>query len=274
MHALLFWALASADDFLKVEFAVRSGQALPAVSANRRARSSPVMLDSRITAEETPTVTFPAPALPKIAESQSPPPNPLAVDDRYVATPPIEEILRRRSERSMELAELPDAPRQAVPRHENTPEVQGRPNKPLWTAMPAPESPPVRLERPDLSPPTRNIAQTEVLEPDDAERSTVGAQTPQGAKVDALPKPLPTNREPVYPEELRRRQIEGRVTLKVTIDQEGIVERAVIEISSGEPLLDQSALTAIRAWRFEPARLGTRAVKFDVRIPVNFTIRR
>lgn len=273
VHALVFLVLASANDVLRVEYAVRSGQATQAVSQATRARSQPVVLDTRIPENEPPTITFPAPDFPNLAERPTPPPSTSELDTRFVPPPLVEERIRRRSERSVELAELPLAVRQARQNHENSPEVKGRPLDPLWTPVPAPESPPLLVPRPDSTPNTRPVAVAEVIEPGESERTSSGSNSPQGAKVDSLPKPLPSNREPVYPEVLRRRQIEGRVMLKVVISPQGLVEAVSVEKSSGEPLLDASAITAIRAWRFEPARQGTRAVQFEVRLPINFTIR-
>gem|GEM_PF-3388659 len=272
VHALLFLVLASANDVLRVEYAVRSGQAMP-ISQSTRARAQPVLLDTRLQDEVPREITFPAPEFSRLPQQPAPPPISSEMDSRFVPPPLVEEHIRRRSERSIELAELPQALRQARQNQENTPEVKGRPIDPLWTPVPAPETPPSLLPRTDSTPQTRPVTQTEVIEPGDAERTINGSDAPQGAKVDVLPKPLPNNREPVYPEILRRRQIGGRVILKVTITPEGLVERVQVDTSSGEPLLDESAISAIRTWRFEPARQGARAVQFEVRLPINFTIR-
>ncbi len=73
---------------------------------------------------------------------------------------------------------------------------------------------------------------------------------------------------PEYPYEARRQHLVGSGVAAVTIDPgSGQVVNAEMEKSIGAPLLDQSALSAFRRWKFKP---GTPRV---IRIPVTFDLR-
>jgi protein TonB len=58
--------------------------------------------------------------------------------------------------------------------------------------------------------------------------------------------------EPEYPEIARKMQIRGLVKLKVWIRADGSVSR--VEYIGGHPLLAESAVTAVKKWKFELGR--------------------
>ena len=78
---------------------------------------------------------------------------------------------------------------------------------------------------------------------------------------------------PVYPKNLRERDIEGKVILKLFIDKEGKVQEIQIFESSGYKMFDQIAIKAVRQWRFKPARKGNQQRGSCVLIPINFRIK-
>ncbi|MFY9303681.1 MAG: TonB family protein, partial [Atribacterales bacterium] len=61
--------------------------------------------------------------------------------------------------------------------------------------------------------------------------------------------------QPKYPQNLRKRGIEGQLRLKVLIDQEGNVTQAEIHTSSGYQDFDQSAIEVVYQWQFKPAQI-------------------
>jgi protein TonB len=95
-----------------------------------------------------------------------------------------------------------------------------------------------------------------------------------GAKVDQPPRKLPTNPAPEYPPEARHAGWEGRVVMRVSVNDDGFVDRAEVYESSGYAVLDDSALRAVRGWRFFAARQGLRAVAAEVLVPVRFALLR
>jgi TonB family protein len=75
----------------------------------------------------------------------------------------------------------------------------------------------------------------------------------QDAKTD---RKVTTRVEPDYPPVLRMRQIGGTVRLEVTITPHGTVESA--KVLGGNPILAESAVIAVKKWKFVSAETATR----------------
>jgi protein TonB len=99
----------------------------------------------------------------------------------------------------------------------------------------------------------------------------LGAQLGSSGAEDG-PRNLPVNLPPAYPREAWLARMEGQVTVRIKISAAGEVTSAKIERSSGWPLLDDAALTAIRRWRFEPARRNGVPVSYELLKPFTFRI--
>lgn len=80
------------------------------------------------------------------------------------------------------------------------------------------------------------------------------------------------NPTPEYPPMSKRKGEQGRVLLHVTISEAGAVVAINISQSSGYTRLDQSALVAVRAWRFVPAKFNNHPTIGEVTVPVRFTL--
>jgi protein TonB len=78
---------------------------------------------------------------------------------------------------------------------------------------------------------------------------------------------------PEYPESARREGREGRVLLRVLVDDQGRSKKVEINNSSGSAALDRAAAEAIRRWRFHPARHGDAPTESWVNIPVEFRLK-
>jgi periplasmic protein TonB len=78
--------------------------------------------------------------------------------------------------------------------------------------------------------------------------------------------------EPKYPAAARRDRIQGIVRVEVQLDRTGRI--LALHVRKSIPLLDASALAALRQWRFSPARdaRGT-AIAAIVIVPVRFVLR-
>jgi periplasmic protein TonB len=81
---------------------------------------------------------------------------------------------------------------------------------------------------------------------------------------------LTTRVEPVYPRLAVQIQREGRVELHALISPEGTIES--LEVISGDPLFIQSALAAVRQWRYRPTILNGRHIEVDTHITVIYTL--
>ncbi|MCX8117579.1 MAG: energy transducer TonB [Desulfobacterota bacterium] len=82
-----------------------------------------------------------------------------------------------------------------------------------------------------------------------------------------------SNPKPPYPKEAKRLGFEGEVLLRVEVLSNGRVGEIEVKRSSGYKILDQSAVAAVKEWRFIPARMGETPVSVWVNIPVLFRLR-
>lgn len=69
-----------------------------------------------------------------------------------------------------------------------------------------------------------------------------------------------------YPPRARKLKLGGSVLIDLIVDENGLPTDARVAESAG-PILDEAVLTAVRAWRFEPAR------KDGVRVKVRWQAR-
>ena len=72
-----------------------------------------------------------------------------------------------------------------------------------------------------------------------------------------------------YPRDLRRRRLEGKVRIEVTVGPTGAVKSARI-VQSGGPLFDPIVLRAVRDVRWTPAMKSGKRVPFTFTFPVSF----
>lgn len=77
----------------------------------------------------------------------------------------------------------------------------------------------------------------------------------------------------VYPELLKKANIEGTVLLWLLIDEQGNVQKVQVYQSSGNTALDDAAVRAYQKARFTPAYSRDIPVKVWVQWPVKFTLR-
>jgi len=78
--------------------------------------------------------------------------------------------------------------------------------------------------------------------------------------------------KPEYPESARAEGREGRVLLRVLVDDQGRTKSVEINASSGNDALDRAAIEAIKRWRFQPARHADKPVESWLRIPIEFRL--
>src|SRR3974390_562575 len=76
--------------------------------------------------------------------------------------------------------------------------------------------------------------------------------------------------QPVYPPLARQTRISGTVKLHAIIGKDGNVTQ--LQVLSGHPLLVQSALDAVRQWRYQPTLLNGEPVEVDTEIDVIFSL--
>lgn len=75
-----------------------------------------------------------------------------------------------------------------------------------------------------------------------------------------------------YPEEARKRGIEGPVVMDLLIDQEGQVRQVVLVSGPGYGL-DEAASGAAQGFRFQPARVNDQSVSVKIRYTYRFVLK-
>jgi protein TonB len=91
-----------------------------------------------------------------------------------------------------------------------------------------------------------------------------------GGKVKA---PSLVNRvNPEYPAVAQSAQVEGAVVLEATVGKDGRVDS--VRIVNGNPLLNASAIAAVKQWRYEPLQLNGDPVPFILTVTVSFRMPR
>jgi protein TonB len=235
------------------------GLAIWTVDANwlqyQVAAGQPILVQMSLASPQTEAVSETQPVALEITpptpvetplETQPPEPSTMAVDRQK----PLVEIAE-------EVASAEAPPADTPPNSTASPSRADPPKEPAQTTAQAlPQRQPTR-DLPDF--------QTAALPAQTAVEA--GANVP-----DTLPRKLPLNPAPPYPEDAWRARIQGRVVLKVLVEGSGLVGAVAVHASSGSTSLDESALTTVRKWRFEPARRRGAVVAHEVLVPVRFTI--
>lgn len=80
------------------------------------------------------------------------------------------------------------------------------------------------------------------------------------------------NPSPIYPELARSRGVEGKVVLRVIVNEKGLVDDIAIFNSSGSSILDLSALETVRNWHFIPAKSNNKFIRSQIMVPIVFKI--
>ncbi|HEY9126741.1 MAG TPA: M56 family metallopeptidase [Acidobacteriaceae bacterium] len=89
-------------------------------------------------------------------------------------------------------------------------------------------------------------------------------------KADVLQGNLISQVQPVYPQEAKEHRIEGKVTLKAIIGKEGAVEELMVQ--DGPKELQQSALDAVRQWKYRPYLLNGNPIEVESTINVIYSL--
>ena len=119
--------------------------------------------------------------------------------------------------------------------------------------------------------------------------TTVGHAVPNALPSDNVAKPVEIKREgpvrlsivelgelksrvqPIYPSICRQMHCSGQVILHAIISKQGTIEQLEV-VNNANPMLIQSALQAVRQWRYKPYLLNGEAVEVETQITINFTL--
>lgn len=137
--------------------------------------------------------------------------------------------------------------------------------EPKPAPKPLPKAPPseraVKAPEPEPLPPAEKPAEPKPAEPAPA------PILPPRADAGQLSNPAP-----VYPSLSRRLGEEGIVVLEILIKADGSVGEIKIKTSSGFKRLDDTAVKAVKHWRYHPATQGGKKIDFWYEQPIEFNL--
>ena len=153
------------------------------------------------------------------------------------------------------------------------------------TAAPASQSTPTAATGPApvaaaASPSTAQTAQSDAAKSGAGASSGAPTPSPAAAKPSGPPVVVPASVEaasivtqaaPAYPPEARAKLIQGEVLLRAIIDKEGKISE--VHVLSGDDLLAQAAMEAVRQWRYKPMLVDGEAREVDTTITVTFSLK-
>lgn len=161
------------------------------------------------------------------------------------------------------------------------------PQPPKEQVKPKPDKPKVKPKpKPKTPPSERLVKQVEELKSaPEPVTAPPAAAAPRALNHNALAAPrndtyVPAdsnaayfnNPKPEYPLIARQRHWQGTVLLRVYVGADGKALQVNIQRSSGHDTLDESALDAVKQWRFVPAKRGDSAEASWVTVPIVFEL--
>lgn len=164
------------------------------------------------------------------------------------------------------VAPLPEPVSEAAPQPDPVPKPRPRPVRP----RPAPAPPPVAREVTPPSSPAVPLAIASAAPPAAGVSAPVEAVL-EPPRADAA---YLRNPPPAYPRRLLKRGVEGEVLVRAEVQDDGRCSQVRLKESSGYRQFDEAALSAVRDWRFVPARRGADSVVAWVDVPIEFRISR
>jgi protein TonB len=152
--------------------------------------------------------------------------------------------------------QVPPKPRPAP----QPPVITAQPEAPsTYTAPPAPQAP---VPLPPIEAPVAPVAAAPASEPAPA------PVIPPSFNAAYLNNPAPA-----YPQISREMGEEGRVVLRIFVNERGQPAEVQVRTSSGFSRLDEAAKDTVRKWKFVPAKRGDTAVGAWVLVPLSFSLR-
>lgn len=115
------------------------------------------------------------------------------------------------------------------------------------------------------------FAPTEMNEASQALLGDVKSSVMTSDSVDQKPKPT-HQPQPKLPPRIVQKQIEGKVLLRLLVDEDGRVERIRVMQAEPQGLFEESVKEAARQWRYQPAQYKGKPVKTWIEVPMNFKL--
>lgn len=191
----------------------------------------------------------------------------------WLASSPPVTLPQLASQASMTLAapSAPAPPAKPTPQPVQTKQVPARPAV-TPSRKPAPQAKPLAHSMAPTSKPAPVTPEPPSAAP------TSPAVTPAPLPAPVIHEPLYrggylNNPKPAYPPLAIEMEEAGTVRLRVQVSAQGLPVAVELEQSSGFPRLDRAALSAVRNWKFIPAKRGDEAIPYTFIVPVEFSLK-
>ena len=170
----------------------------------------------------------------------------------------------------MEEVQKVDAPLlPSKPRIKPKPKPKPKKPKPKPKLKPKPDIKLVKKSQPQESAPEETVEEEETSVP---ETTPVSAPSAPVTLLTELSVTCPELSPPTYPALSRRLGEEGKLVLRVELDEKGRVSKANVVETSTYRRLDQAALAVVKTWRCEPALRNGKPVRAIALQPFNFVL--
>lgn len=204
---------------------------------------------------------------------------------------PEKKVEVRKPEPPKPVPPKPEPPKPEPPKPEP---LKAEPPRPQPVPQPAPK-PVVEAPRPEPAP-AQKVAEAPapvVAAPPPRPAAPVASAAPSAPPVAAVAAPAPGPSkpevyekgaagivtavlvhkvEPFYPLFERRNEIEGKVGVKFLVMEDGTVADVSVIKSSGSNNFDESAVKAVKQWKFKPAKKGEKSVRMLIKQYVVFKL--
>jgi protein TonB len=137
---------------------------------------------------------------------------------------------------------------------------------PLASPSPQQVELPAVVEVPSTAPMTANTLVTP--EPPSVEAASAPASPAPIRVAQVSPGVLIYKVNPQYPPAARSARVQGSVVMRATIGTDGTIQQ--LRVVSGNPLLVNAAMDAVKKWRYRPYLLDGKPVEGETNITINF----
>ncbi|MEQ1560674.1 MAG: energy transducer TonB [Methyloglobulus sp.] len=171
-------------------------------------------------------------------------------------------------------AGVPEEAKPEPPKPKVKPVQKPKPVKKKKTEIkkPVPKEEPKEIKPQPISTPVKNVTQNNPIVGTKADSTSKRSESGKVTQARAYAGYL-NNPKPNYPGIARSRHWEGLVLLRVYVTADGHCGNLNVARSSGHDVLDESAIAAVRNWRFVPGKRGDTPIASWVTVPIQFNLR-
>ena len=193
-------------------------------------------------------------------------------EKNYTGKPVTVSYQQREKSRSKEKKSPPEPEQSKRPKPATKPPRLPQPQKTSQQVRTELDIPEPRFEMPNPGIGTVAISAPRAKAPNRPSKQATSRQEGFSLRqVDQKPRVI-SRIQPIYPHRARQQGINGKVVLKLLVDEKGEVKKVSVVSAEPKGVFEDSAVSAVKKWRFEPGHLDGEPVSTWVQVPVSFTL--